>query len=114
MAARAPTQVREPEPKPAAKTGAPAAATSSVRDPAAQLGLLKRKLEAAEAVLARETKALMEVDRLLGDPTVYVKEPTRAADLGRRREKLQAAVDRAEALWIEAAEAHEAAQATVG
>jgi ATP-binding cassette subfamily F protein 3 len=111
VAARAPTQVREPEAKAAPKAAAPAVASG--RDPAAQLGLLKRKLESAEQVLARETKAMEQIDALLGDPAIYVKEPDRAADLGRRRQKLQDSLDKAEALWMAAAEAYETAQATV-
>ena len=100
VAARAPTQVAAPEPPPKA---APIAKPRTA--PAA--APLKRRLEAAEGVLARETKALAEIDQALADTTLYVKDPAKAADLGRRRDKTQAAVDKAEAAWIEAAEAYE-------
>ena len=70
---------------------------------------LKRKLEAAEAVLARCTKTLADLDADLADPVLYVKNPAKAADLGRKREKAQAQLDEAEAKWMEAAEAYEQA-----
>jgi ATP-binding cassette subfamily F protein 3 len=72
-------------------------------------GPLKRRLEAAEEVLARCTRTLEALDRELADPQLYVKDPAKAADLGRRREKAQAALDEAEAKWMQAAEAYEAA-----
>ncbi|MGE5565203.1 MAG: ABC-F family ATP-binding cassette domain-containing protein [Parcubacteria group bacterium] len=98
-AARAPTQVAREEPKPA-----PAPAPRPM--PA---GPLKRRLEAAEEVLARCTRTLEALDRELADPQLYVKDPAQAADLGKRREKAQAALDEAEAKWMQAAEAYEGA-----
>ena len=59
VAARAPSQTAA-----AAATSAPRQpAPSPLRDPAAQIGPLKRKLEAAEAALARETSAAAELDQ---------------------------------------------------
>ena len=113
VAARAPAQTREPEAKPAtAAIAAPARAPG--RDPAAQLGLLKRKLESAEAVLARETRAAAELDAQLADPALYARDTTRAEELTAKRARLQDALDRAEAQWMEAAEAYEAAATLVG
>ena len=103
VAARAPTQVKSEPAAPAPKPAAPSKPATTAAGP------LKRKLEAAEQVLARETKALAAIDEALADPTLYVKDPVKAAELGRRREKAQAAVDRAEAAWMEAAEAVEGA-----
>jgi ATP-binding cassette subfamily F protein 3 len=97
VAARAPTQVREPV------VEAPKAAPAP-RVTAAQAGPLKRKLEAAEAVVTRTTKQLEEIDAVLADPAVYVKDPAKAADLGQKRIKAQAAVDKAEAEWMALAE----------
>jgi ATP-binding cassette subfamily F protein 3 len=92
VAARAPTQV--------------------AAEPAAAMVLpLKRKLEAAEAVLARETRAAAELDKALADPTIFTRDPAKAADLGRQRAKKQAALDAAETKWIAAAEAYEMAKA---
>ena len=64
----------------------------------------QRRLEAAEAVVARTTKALEEIDAVLADPAIYVKDPRKAADLGQKRLKAQAAVDKAEAEWMDIAE----------
>ncbi len=98
VAARAPSQVKAPAPEPVK------AAPPPPRPSAAQAGPLKRKLEAAEAVLARTTKALEEIDAVLADPAIYVKNPTQAADLGQKRIKAQASVDKAEAEWMGIAE----------
>jgi protein involved in temperature-dependent protein secretion len=54
-------------------------------------------------VVARTTKALEELDVVLADPAIYVKDPRKAADLGQKRLKAQAAVDKAEAEWMEIA-----------
>jgi ATP-binding cassette subfamily F protein 3 len=101
VAARAPSQVTEaaasPPPPPAPKA------------PSMPPGPLKRRLEAAEQVLARTTAQLADLDKQLADPALYVKDPAKAAELGRRREKAQAAMDDAEAKWMEAAEVYEAA-----
>lgn len=96
-AAKAPTQVREeaPPPSPVAKPVPP--------------GPLKRKLEAAEEVLARCTRTLAELDAKLADPDTYVKDPAQAAELSRKREKAQTQLDDAEAKWMAAAEAYESA-----
>ena len=104
VAARAPSQAAS-----AAKSAPQAPAPPQNRDPAAQIGLLKRKLEAAEAVLARETKTAAELDAALADPALFAK-PDKLAELTRRRERVQTALDAAEAKWIAAAEAYEAAQ----
>jgi len=104
VAARAPTQVREPvveEPK---------APPPPPRAQPAQVGPLKRKLEAAEAVVARTTKQLAEIDTVLADAAIYVKDPAKAADLGQKRIKAQAAVDKAEAEWMVIADQLTAAQ----
>ncbi|MBI1407578.1 MAG: ATP-binding cassette domain-containing protein [Caulobacter sp.] len=108
VAARSPTQVKgEPEaPKVNSKAPIPAG-----RDPAAVAGPLKRKLTAAEETLARVTRTLAEIDQKLADPNLYVRDPTAAADLGKRRARVQSQVDEAEAVWIAAAEALEAVSA---
>jgi ATP-binding cassette subfamily F protein 3 len=95
-AARAPTQVAREEP------AKPAPAPAPRPMPA---GPLKRRLEAAEEVLARCNRTLEDLDRQLADPQLYAKDPAKAADLGKRREKAQAALDEAEANWMAAAEA---------
>ncbi|MET0273796.1 MAG: ABC-F family ATP-binding cassette domain-containing protein [Phenylobacterium sp.] len=103
MAARAPTQVKAevveaPAPPPAPKPKVPT-------------GPARRRAEAAEAALGRETQALAVIDAQLTDPAVFAKDPAKAADLGRRRDAAQAAVESAEAEWLAAQEAYEALQA---
>ncbi|HYG27605.1 MAG TPA: ABC transporter ATP-binding protein, partial [Caulobacteraceae bacterium] len=97
MAARAPTQVREEAPPP------PPAPVAKPMPP----GPMKRRLEAAEEVLARCTRTLEDLDRQLAE--LYAKDPAKAADLAKRRDKAQAQLDDAEAKWMAAAEAYEAA-----
>jgi ATP-binding cassette subfamily F protein 3 len=58
--------------------------------------------------LARATEALAAIDAALTDPTVFAKDPAKAAELGRRRQAAQAAVETAEAEWLEAQAAYEA------
>jgi ATP-binding cassette subfamily F protein 3 len=72
-------------------------------------GPLRRRLDAAEADLARETTALQEIESALSDPSLYVKRPGDIAKLTERRDRLADRVARAEAIWLEAAEAYEGA-----
>jgi len=101
MAARAPSQVA-PEPVKAAPP------PPAVARPKVPTGPARRRAEAAEAALARATASLAEIDRALTDPTVFARDPGKAADLGRRREAAQGAVETAEAEWLAAQEAYEA------
>ena len=93
-----------------AKAAEPAAAAPAAA-PKAQSAPLKRKLDAAEQVLARETKALADLDEALADPTLYVKDPMRASSLAARRDRAAERLAAAEQAWMEAAEAYEAARA---
>jgi ATP-binding cassette subfamily F protein 3 len=103
LAARAPTQVKAepapaPPPPPAPKAKVPS-------------GPARRRAEQAEAALAKANEALAQIDRALTDPATFAGDPAKAAELGRRREAAQAAVDAAEAEWLEAQEAYEALNA---
>jgi ATP-binding cassette subfamily F protein 3 len=69
---------------------------------------LRRKLEVAEAALARATEALAVIDKQLADPNLFAKNGDKAAYLGRQRAQAQAKLDAAEAEWMAAAEAVEA------
>ncbi|WP_332773008.1 ABC-F family ATP-binding cassette domain-containing protein [Phenylobacterium sp.] len=100
QAGRAPTQVRAPEPvAPPKPVAAPKARVPT--------GTARRRAEAAEAALGRATQALAEIDKALTDPKVFAQNPAKAADLGRRRDQAQAALDAAELEWLEANEAYE-------
>ena len=99
VAARAPTQVKaEPvaaaPPPPPAKTKVPT-------------GTARRRAEAAEAALAKANEMVAIIDRALGDPATFA-DAAKAADLGRKRQAAQAALETAELEWIEAQEAYEA------
>ncbi len=91
--------------KPVAKAPPPSPAAAPQRAAAAPL---KRKLEAAEEVLARETRLVAELDETLSSPAVYA-DPNRLVDLQRRRARTAERLAEAEAKWVAAAEAHEAA-----
>jgi ATP-binding cassette subfamily F protein 3 len=112
VAARGPSQTAAQTAAKSAAAPAPAVAApppAQNRDSSAQIGLLKRKLDAAEQVLARETRSAAELDAALADPALFSKDPAKAAELGRRRARVQTSLDAAEAKWIAAAEEYEAA-----
>jgi ATP-binding cassette subfamily F protein 3 len=100
QAGKAPTQVRAepvevPKPPPPPRTKVPT-------------GTARRRAESAEAALGRATAAVAELDKALTDPKVFTENPAKAADLGRKREQAQAALDKAEQEWLDAVEAYEA------
>ena len=72
-------------------------------------GPLRRRLDAAEADLGRESAALAEIEAALSDPSFYIKRPGDIAALTERRDRLADRVARAEAAWLAAAEAYEGA-----
>jgi ATP-binding cassette subfamily F protein 3 len=84
-----------------------AAAPPVTRSPPAAPAPLKRKLEAAETTLARETAALAEIDAALADPALYAKGKAEVAKATERRARLAERLRVAEAAWIEAAEAYD-------
>jgi ATP-binding cassette subfamily F protein 3 len=97
VAAKAPAR-SEPSPEP-----------PPVRAPAMPAGPLKRRLEAAETTLARETTALAAIDAELSDPDLYAKPASETARLTARRTQLADRLAKAEAIWLAAAEAFETA-----
>jgi ATP-binding cassette subfamily F protein 3 len=97
-----PTQVaREP-----AKAETPAAAPRKL----VAIEPLKRKIEAAEQVVTRTTRQLAELDAQMADPQLY-KNPTKVAELTKRRDNAKAKLDEAEATWMALAEELSAAEA---
>ena len=98
--ARSPTQVpAAPAPKPAPVI---------VSKPKVPTGTARRRAETAEAALARATAAVAELDKSLTDPKIFGASTTKAAELGRQRDKAQIALEAAEAEWLDAVEAYEA------
>ncbi len=98
-----------------AKPKAEVAAVAAPSPPAppklneAQAAPLKRKVEAAEQALARETKAVAQIDSELADPALYVKDPSKAAALTAQRAKAADRLEAAEAKWMALAEEYEMA-----
>ena len=78
--------------------------------PKGAIAPLKRKLEAAEEALARETRLFAEVDALLASPSTYG-DPARLADVRKRHARMLERLAEAESQWMQAAEVYEAAQA---
>jgi ATP-binding cassette subfamily F protein 3 len=76
----------------------------------AQLQPLKKAQEAAEQKVARFGKTIAEIDAALADPKNF-KRPSELAQLGRDRARAKENLDKAEAEWLEAAEAYETAKA---
>ncbi len=103
-AGAAPSQVAEPQ--------APPPAPPPVARPKAPTGNARRRAEAAETALAKAATALAQIDQALSDPATFAKDPAKAADLGRRRQAAQEAVEAAEAEWLEAQTAYEALSST--
>ena len=61
-----------------------------------------------EDALAKANELVATIDRALSDPATFAGNPAKAAELGRRREAAQSALEAAELEWIEAQEAYEA------
>ncbi|MGZ3280642.1 MAG: ABC-F family ATP-binding cassette domain-containing protein [Caulobacteraceae bacterium] len=76
----------------------------------AQLQPLKKALDAVEQKVARISKTLAEIDAALADPKNF-KRPAELAQLGRDRARNAENLEKAEAEWLEAAEAYETAKA---
>ncbi|MEO8926332.1 MAG: ABC-F family ATP-binding cassette domain-containing protein [Caulobacteraceae bacterium] len=94
----------------AARGPAKAPPAPAARAPRPAIGPLKRKLEATEAALARETRLAAELDAALADTTLYAGDGSAAADLGRQRARIGERLAKAEAEWLYAAEVLEAAK----
>jgi ATP-binding cassette subfamily F protein 3 len=77
----------------------------------AELAPLKRRADMAEAAAAKLTAEIARLDALLGDGSLYEREPAKARDAAVRRGQLAKDVAAAEEAWIAAVEAYEAAQA---
>jgi ATP-binding cassette subfamily F protein 3 len=110
VAARAPTQIKDEPAKAKSATPTAPAAPPANRDAQGLVAPLKRKMDSAEATLARCTKSLETLDSQLCDPSFAAKH----ADLTRQRIKAQEMLDIAEARWMEAAETYEKAKAAAG
>jgi ATP-binding cassette subfamily F protein 3 len=112
VAARAPSQVRQPEPATEIKPAPPPQRSSASAK--AQLGPLERKLEAAETKLARATRTLEGLDAELAEAAAKRDNAGRVKELDARRARAADQVAAAEGEWMALAEAYEAAKADAG
>ena len=90
----------------------PAKPPAPAPEPLGAEGPLKRKLEAAEQVLARETRNLAEIEARLTDAGVY-RDPARLAETQQRHARSVERLAEVEADWMAAAERYEAARIRV-
>src|SRR5215472_9914408 len=77
----------------------------------AELAPLRRTVTKAEAEVELLSKRITAIDRDLADSALYLRDPVRAQALARERGGLIRARADAEALWLAASEAYEAAEA---
>jgi ATP-binding cassette subfamily F protein 3 len=75
----------------------------------AELAPLKRRITAIEADMAKLGKRVGEIDQALADPTLYERDPARAAKLAKERAEAAAALAGAEEQWLELSGEYESA-----
>ena len=98
QAGRGPTQIKS-APEPVAPPPPPKAKVPT--------GSARRRAETAEAAMAKANELVANLDHSLTDPRTFASDPTKAADLGRRRAAAQVTLEAAEREWIAAQEAYE-------
>jgi ATP-binding cassette subfamily F protein uup len=64
----------------------------------------QRELEALPAKMEALEKEIADIESALGDPSIYSKDPSRAAALAERLEPAKAELDEAETRWLELSE----------
>lgn len=68
---------------------------------------LKRRIADAEAEIERINGIIAKIDAALAMPDIFVREPAKAAQLGKARAGAEAALQKAEEVWLEASTAGE-------
>ena len=71
---------------------------------------LRRKMEDAEAAMAKAQKLVDSLDDALADPKLFTDKPGEGARLSKERDEAQHALDQAEAAWLKAVEEFEGAK----
>ena len=61
----------------------------------------QRELDSLPAKIETLEKEIAEIESALGDPSIYSKDPSRAASLAERLEPARAELDEAETRWLE-------------
>ncbi len=77
----------------------------------ARLAPLKRKIKDIETRLQTLENDLARIEAALAEPGLYTDTPERAAELGRERTRLVAAIERTEQDWLDASSLYEDAKA---
>ena len=80
----------------------------------ARVAPLKKVVDDLDKRMQRLSADIARLETALADPELYVKNPAKAADLGRERARAQDALEEAELAWLDAAEAYETAKAEAG
>lgn len=102
---RQPTATKAaPPPPPAPKPDRKDAATRR-----ANLAPLRKAVSMAEAAVAKTEAEIATLDKALSDPTLYLRDSMKAVKLGTERSAALARLEAAEADWVKASEALEAA-----
>ena len=94
---------------PAEAPPAPKRSDSEIRRATADI---RKRISAAEREMEKLRAELSGIDAELADPTLYDTDPQKSVALARSRDRLNAALAKAEEAWIEASEAYEAAAAS--
>jgi len=75
------------------------------------LAPLRKEIDTAEKAIEKFKAVIKACDRALGDPTLYEKDPAKAAEIGKRRSEAESSLSEAEETWLAASEAYETAMA---
>jgi ATP-binding cassette, subfamily F, member 3 len=81
-------------------------------DKRANLAPLKKAMQATERMVETITAEIAQLDQLLADPQIYVRDAARAQNAGIERGQLVKRLAEAEEAWLEASEAYERASAS--
>ena len=98
--------------KPATKSAVQtdrAEARRAAADRRAELAPLRKRVQQAEATIAKLTRQLAELDTTLADGSLFAREPARAAALSKTRADTVKAIETAEEDWLAASSALETA-----
>jgi ATP-binding cassette subfamily F protein 3 len=95
--------------RPADEGGATKVVASAFAEPKPKLSkyTLQRRKEAAEAEMEQAQAAIAHIDAALANPQTFARDPARGALLSKERADAAAALERAEAAWLNASEALE-------
>jgi ATP-binding cassette subfamily F protein 3 len=93
-----------PDPARSAPAEAPRVSRAAERRAAAEkrneLAPLRRRIDDCDKTITRLTKTIADIDAALGDPTLYRRDPGRAAKLGKERADAAGALAEAEDRWL--------------